>query len=174
MPVPCFSQCAAHTHHTCSRCRVAFYTQLRFVNRTQKACSLQQILRIIRSAQVGSTLVCKLYPARYGQAEDVMTASLSSRTQQTLAVDISELDSKLVTATEGSKFGLVCCKSPTQTCGIHSGDSYPELLSGVTCQGNVISIHQNPHQHLLCGLLAMHELAIYLIADGDAKLLQLW
>ena len=95
MPVPCFSQCAAHTHHTCSHCRVAFYTQLRFVNRTQKACSFQQLLRIIRSAQVGSTLVCKLYPARYGQAEDVMTASLSSRTQQILAVDISELDSKL-------------------------------------------------------------------------------
>jgi len=37
-----------------------------------------------------------------------MTASLSSRTQQVLAVDISELDTKLVTATEGNKlFGLV-------------------------------------------------------------------
>ncbi len=52
--------------------------------------------------------MCKLYPARYGRAEDVMTASLSSRTQQVLAVDISELDTKLVTATEGNKlFGLV-------------------------------------------------------------------
>ena len=29
-------------------------------------------------------------------------------------------------------------------------------------------------EHLLCGVLAMHELAVYLVADGDAKLLQLW
>ncbi|DBA84749.1 TPA: hypothetical protein ACH3X1_005794 [Trebouxia sp. C0004] len=50
----------------------------------------------------------QLYPARYGRAEDVMTASLKSRTQQVLAVDISELDTKLVTATERNKlFGLV-------------------------------------------------------------------
>ncbi len=41
-----------------------------------------------------------------------MTASLSSRTQQVLAVDISELDTKLVTATEGTKlFGLVYKKT---------------------------------------------------------------
>jgi len=87
---------------------VSFYAKLRFVSQTQRACSLQQFLRVIRSAQVGSTLVCKLYPARYGRAEDVMTASLSSCTQQVLAVDISELDTKLVTATEGNKlFGLV-------------------------------------------------------------------
>ena len=40
--------------------------------------------------------------------EHIMTASLSSRTQQVLAVDISELDTKLVTATEGMKlFGLL-------------------------------------------------------------------
>jgi len=52
--------------------------------------------------------VCKLHPARYGRAEDVMTASLRSRTQQVLAGDISELDTKLVTATEGNKLsGLV-------------------------------------------------------------------
>ena len=52
--------------------------------------------------------VCTLYPARYDKAENVMTASLSSRIQQVLAVDISELDTKLVTATEGNKlFGLV-------------------------------------------------------------------
>ncbi len=38
-----------------------------------------------------------------------MTASLSSRTQQVLAADISEMDKKLITATEGNKlFGLVC------------------------------------------------------------------
>ena len=64
--------------------------------------------------------------------------------------------------------------SSAQKCGIHDNDSFPELLSGVTCQGNVISIQQNPHQHLLCGILAVHELAVYLVADGDAKPLQLW
>ena len=41
--------------------------------------------------------VCKLYPASYGRAEDVMTASLSRRAQQVLAVDISGPDTKLVT-----------------------------------------------------------------------------
>ena len=70
---------------------------------------IQQFLRVINAdAEVLRLAVCKLYPARYGRAEDVMTASLSSRTQQVLAVDISELDTKLVTATEGTKlFGLV-------------------------------------------------------------------
>ena len=58
-------------------------------------------------------------------------------------------------------------------CGIHGGDSFPELHSGVTCQENV-SIQQNPHQHLHCGILAMQELAVYLVADGDTKPLQLW
>ncbi len=44
----------------------------------------------------------------YGRAEDVTTASLSSRTEPVLAVCISELDTKLVTVTEGNKlFGLV-------------------------------------------------------------------
>ena len=55
--------------------------------------------------------VCKLNPARYGRAEDVMTASLGSCTQQVLAVDVSELDTKLVTAMRRHKlfglFGLV-------------------------------------------------------------------
>ncbi|KAA6420856.1 MAG: hypothetical protein FRX49_09245 [Trebouxia sp. A1-2] len=46
--------------------------------------------------------VYELYPARQGRAEDVMTASLRSRTQSLLAVHISELDRKLVTATEGT------------------------------------------------------------------------
>lgn len=46
--------------------------------------------------------VCKLYPARYGRAEDVMTASLSSWTRQMLAVGISELDTKLVPGNEDS------------------------------------------------------------------------
>ena len=39
----------------------------------------------MQSAQVGSTLVCKLYPARYGRAKDVIIASLSGCTQQLLA-----------------------------------------------------------------------------------------
>ena len=65
-------------------------------------------------------------------------------------------------------------KSPTQKCGIHASDSFPELFGGVTRQGNVISMQQNPHQHLLCGVLAVHEVAVYLVAGGYAKPLQLW
>jgi len=66
-------------------------------------------LRVVNAdAEVLRLAVCELYPARYGRAEDVMTASLSSRTQLVSAVDISELDTKLVTATERNKlFGLV-------------------------------------------------------------------
>ena len=52
--------------------------------------------------------VCKLYPARCGRAEDVMTDGLSTCAQQVLVVDILQLDTKLVTTTEGNKlFGLV-------------------------------------------------------------------
>ena len=40
----------------------------------------------------------------------------------------------------------------------------------LTTAHHVISIQQNPHQHLLC---AVHELAVYPVADGDVKLLQL-
>jgi len=92
---------------------VSFYAKLRFVSRHDTEslfiAEIQQFLRVINAdAKVLRLAVCKLYPARYGRAEDVMTASLSSRTQQVLAVDISELDTKLVTATEGNKlFGLV-------------------------------------------------------------------
>ncbi len=70
---------------------------------------IQQFLRGISvDAEVLRLAVCKLYPARYSIAEDVVTASLSSRMQQVLAVDISDLDTKLVTATERTKlFGLV-------------------------------------------------------------------
>ena len=60
------------------------------------------------------------------------------------------------------------------TASIHSCNSHPEPLSSDTCQGNVISEQQNLHQHLLCGILAMHELAIYHVANGDVKPLQLW
>ena len=42
---------------------------------------------------------------------------------------------------------LLCTdyKTPMQKCGVHGSDSFPKLLSGVACQGNVISIQQNPH-----------------------------
>ena len=74
---------------------MSFYAKLRLVGRTHRACSLQHFLHVIRSAQVDSI--------------ELKTASLSSRTQQVLAIDISEMDTKLVTATEGNKlFGLVC------------------------------------------------------------------
>ena len=45
-------------------------------------------------------LIAIVYHARCGRAEDVMTVSLSSCTQQVLAVDMSKLDTKLVTAME--------------------------------------------------------------------------
>ncbi|DBB15671.1 TPA: hypothetical protein ACH3X3_003920 [Trebouxia sp. C0006] len=49
-------------------------------------------------AEVLRLAVRKLYPARYGRAEDVVIVSLSSRTQQVLAIRNAELDTKLVTA----------------------------------------------------------------------------
>ncbi|DBA87950.1 TPA: hypothetical protein ACH3X1_004937 [Trebouxia sp. C0004] len=100
--------------HKTSKSRVSFYAKLRFVSRHDTEslfiAEIQHFLRVINAdAEVLRLAVCKLYPARYGRVEDVMTASLSSRTQQVLAVDIS--DTKLVTATEGTKlFGLVYSK----------------------------------------------------------------
>ena len=55
--------------------------------------------------------VCKLYPAVYGlpgmqSSRDILTAT--SQPQTELAVDISEFDTKLVTARDGNKlFGLL-------------------------------------------------------------------
>jgi len=100
-------------HHARSHCRASFYAKLRFVSwhdtESLFIAEVQQFLRGINAdAEVLRLAVCKLYPARYGRAEDVVTASLSSRMQQVLAVGTSELDTKLVTATEGTKlFGLV-------------------------------------------------------------------
>jgi len=111
MHVPYFSQSAAHKSRTLSLqgvllCQPALCqpdTESTFIAAVHAGHQCR-----CRSARVGSTPVCKLYPARYGRAEDVMTASLSSRAQQVLAVDISELDTKLVTAKKGIKpFGLV-------------------------------------------------------------------
>ena len=101
------------SHHARSHCRVSFYAKLRFVSwhdtESLFIAEVQQFLRGINAvAEVLRLAVCKLYPARYGRAEDVVTASLSSRLQHVLAVGTSELDTKLVTATEGTKlFGLV-------------------------------------------------------------------
>jgi hypothetical protein len=97
-------------HHARSHCRVSFYAKLRFVSwhdtEIQFIAEIQQFLQVINAD--AELAVCKLYPARYDRVEDVMTASLSSRTQQVLVVDISKLDTKLVTAKEGTKlFGLV-------------------------------------------------------------------
>ena len=104
MPVPNFGRSAAHTSR--SHCRVSFGVKLRFVHQTQRASS--QLWVNNAAAEVLSLAVCKLHPARYGTAEDVMTASLTSCTQQVLAVDILELDIKLVTALQGNKlFKLV-------------------------------------------------------------------
>ncbi len=100
-------------HHACSHCRVLFYAKLRFVSQHDTEslfiAEIQQFLRVVNAhAEVLRLAVCKLHPARYGRVEDVMTASLSSRTEQVLAVHISELD----TATEGTKlFGLVYKKT---------------------------------------------------------------
>ena len=59
-------------------------------------------------AEVLRLALCKLNPARYGRAEDAMTGSLSSCAQQVLAVDFSELDTKLVIAMKRHKlFGMV-------------------------------------------------------------------
>ena len=103
MPVPNFGRSAAHTSR--SHCRVSFGVKLRFVHQTQRASS--QLWVKNAAAEVLRLAVCKLHPARYGTAEDVLTASLTSRTQ-VLAVDILELDTKLVTALQGNKlFKLV-------------------------------------------------------------------
>ncbi len=81
--------------HARSHCRVSFYAKLRFVIRHDTEslfiAEIQQFLQgISADAEVLRLAACKVYFARYGRAEDVMTASLSSRTQQVLAVDISE------------------------------------------------------------------------------------
>ncbi len=52
--------------------------------------------------------VCKLIPAKYEDGEDILIANLASPAQPVLAIDIAELDTKLVTAREDQKlFGMV-------------------------------------------------------------------
>jgi len=89
-----------HTHHVRCHCRVSFFAKLRFVSwhdtESLLTAEIQQCLWGINAdAEVLRSAQCKLNPARYGRADNVMTASLSSCTQQVLAVDSSELDVKL-------------------------------------------------------------------------------
>ena len=110
MPLPTSVQ-VQHTHHACSHCRVS--SKLSFVSQTQRAQPWLQFAQAINAdAEVLRVAVCNRCPARYGTAEDVMTASLSSCTQQVLAVNFSQLDTKLVTATERHQLsGLVQAKT---------------------------------------------------------------
>ena len=104
-----WSKCSSHIMHALTAGCPSMPSCALSAGMTQKSkfiAEIQQFLQVINAD--AELAVCKLYPARYDRVEDVMTASLSSRTQQVLAVDISKLDTKLVTAKEGTKlFGLV-------------------------------------------------------------------
>ena len=108
---PIAQSCSSHIVYT--DCRVSFSARLRFVSQhgTKRFVVIesQLFLQFIKAdAEVLRLAVCRLYPAEYGRAEDVMTASLNSQAQQMLAVGISELHTMLVTGKEGSTlFGLV-------------------------------------------------------------------
>ena len=103
-------------------CRVSNFVKLRFVSRTgNESLYIAEIQHFLRAVNAnGETLrlaVCKLLPARYGlpkmkPTRDVMVATLSTagedRVYEVSAVDISQLDTKLVTAKDGGKlFGIV-------------------------------------------------------------------
>ncbi|DBA84634.1 TPA: hypothetical protein ACH3X1_005997 [Trebouxia sp. C0004] len=99
--------------HKRSRSRVSFYAKLRFNARTGgKQLFIAEILHFLRAINPdGNVLrlaVCKVYAARYrSSSTDIMSASLN--TPKTLAVEVSELDTKLVTAKEGNTlYGMVC------------------------------------------------------------------
>jgi len=107
-----------HRHHLLL-VRVSFYAKLRFISRHgTETLYIAQILHFLRAVNgdgdVLRLAVCKLYAASYGlpnmrATEDIMTASVQgTQPESVLAVDISSLDTKLVTAKEGNKlFGLV-------------------------------------------------------------------
>ena len=106
---------------------MSFYAKLRFITRNGTEnlyiAESQQFLRVINGdADVLRLAVCKLYPAKYGipgmhATQDIMTASLNNQAAlEVLAVDISELDTKLVTAKEDSNYklqlyGMVFCNT---------------------------------------------------------------
>jgi hypothetical protein len=74
---------------------VSFFANLRFVSwhdtESLFTAEIQQCLQGINAdAEVLRSAQCKLNPAWYGSAEDVMTASLSSRTQQVMFDDMTQ------------------------------------------------------------------------------------
>jgi len=84
-----------HTHHVRCHCRVSFIAKLRFVSwhdtESLFTAKIQQCLRGINAdAEVLRSAQRKLDPARYGRVEDVMRASLSSRTQQVMLGDMTQ------------------------------------------------------------------------------------
>lgn len=101
--------------------RVSFSTKLCFISRTGNAslfiAEVQYFLRAINGAgSVVRLAVCKLHPTRFGlpnvrTTQDIITATLSTSQgvgPEIAAVDISALDTKLVTAKDGNKlFGIV-------------------------------------------------------------------
>ena len=98
---------------------MSYYAKLRFISRHGKETlyigQIQHFLRAVNGdGDVLRLAVCELYAASYGlpgmrATEDIMTASLqSSQPRRVLAVDISSLDTKLVTAKDDNKlFGLI-------------------------------------------------------------------
>ncbi|DBB05418.1 TPA: hypothetical protein ACH3X1_012384 [Trebouxia sp. C0004] len=89
-----------------------FYGKLRFITRTGgEQLFIAEILHFLRAINPdGNVLrlaVCKVYAARYrSSSTDIMSASLNM--PKTLAVEVSELDTKLVTVKEGNTlYGMV-------------------------------------------------------------------
>ena len=101
---------------------MSIYAKLRFISRHgTETLYIAQIFHLLRAVNgdgdVLRLAVFKLYAASYGlpnmrATEDLMTASVQgAQPESVLAVDISSLDTKLVTAKEGNKrFGLVLQK----------------------------------------------------------------
>ncbi len=102
---------------TLSVCRVSHYAKVRFSTHTDRedlyVAAIQHVLRVVTDAgDIIRLAVCKLIPAKYGHCEDILTVKLASSMQQVLAMDIAELDTKLVTAVDNNRlFGLVYTNS---------------------------------------------------------------
>lgn len=93
--------------------RVSYYAKLICISRhcTERLyiAEVKHILCAVNEAvDMPRLVICNLYPARYGlpgthATEDTVTATLHRQDPDMLAVDMSELHTKLVTAKEGSK-----------------------------------------------------------------------
>ena len=102
---------------------MSYYAKLCFItqNGTENLyiAEVQHFLRVINGdAYVLRLAVCNLYPAKYGipgmhATQNIMTASLNNQAAlEIVAADISELDTKIVTAKEDSKlYGMVFCNT---------------------------------------------------------------